>query len=225
MNQKQLVGEHAATFVEDKMTVGLGTGSTATYMVEALARRVKEEGLDIKCVSTSKVTSELAIRLGLDVKKLEEVKSIDLTIDGADEVSPTLQGIKGGGGAHLFEKIVATNSKRNIWIVDHSKQVDTLGKFPLPLEVIPFGSEFLFEKLVNKGYKPQYRLTENNEKFITDAGNIIIDLHLEKIDKPKQLAKELKSEIGIVEHGLFIDIADQVIVATDDNKVKVIDKN
>lgn len=225
VNQKKLVGEKAATFVEDNMVVGLGTGSTATYMVEALAKRVQEEGLSITCVATSIATFELAKSLGLNIKDVAEVSEIDLTIDGADEVSPDFQGIKGGGGAHLFEKIVAINSKRNIWIVDDSKLVDTLGAFPLPVEVVQFGSEYLYASFEEKGYKPAFRVNEDGEKFVTDSGNYIIDLHLGEIKNPKDLAVELKSEVGVVEHGLFIDIVDLVIVGSDSGEVTIKEKD
>ncbi|HIZ71880.1 MAG TPA: ribose-5-phosphate isomerase RpiA [Candidatus Atopostipes pullistercoris] len=221
MNQKQLVGEKAATFVEDGMVVGLGTGSTAVYMVQALAERVKNEKLSIVCVSTSKATEKLALSLGLNMKPLAEVNKIDLTIDGADEISPDFHGIKGGGGALLYEKIVATNSKKNLWIVDDSKLVNTLGKFPLPVEVVPFGCEHLFEKFKEKGYRPEYRKDEEGAKFITDSDHFIIDLYLEKIEDPKAFANELKNEVGVVEHGLFIDIVDQVIAGTPDGKIEI----
>lgn len=221
MNQKQLVGEKAATFIEDGMIVGLGTGSTATFMVKALAERVKKENLSIVCVSTSKVTEELAKSLGLHTKNLAEVDEIDLTIDGADEISPDFHGIKGGGGALLYEKIVATNSKKNIWIVDDSKLVDTLGKFPLPVEVVPFGSEHLFAKFLEKGYEPEYRKDEAGNKFITDSDHLIIDLYLDKIEDPKLLASELIHEVGVVEHGLFIDIVDQIIAGTTDGEIEI----
>lgn len=223
MNQKKLVGDKAATFIEDNMTVGLGTGSTAAYMVEAVAKRAKEEGLNLTCVSTSIATRKQATALGLNVVDLAEVDEIDLTIDGADEISPDFQGIKGGGGAHLFEKIVATNSKKNIWIVDDSKLVEQLGAFPLPVEVVKFGSEHLFTTFKERGYNPQYRMTDENTTFETDADNYIIDLHLEKISDPKALAKELKNEVGVVEHGLFIDIVNQVIVGNDQAEIKIIE--
>lgn len=221
MNLKKLVGEKAATFVEDNMTVGLGTGSTAEYMVDAVARRVKEENLNLTFVATSIRTREQALSLGLNVKRLAEVGDIDLTIDGADEISPDFQGIKGGGGALLFEKIVASNSKKNIWIVDQSKMVDTLGAFPLPVEVVQLGSEHLFRKFEEKGYKPSFRMNEDNTLYETDAGNYIIDLNLEKIENPVEFAEELKSHVGVVEHGLFIDICDMVIVSNGDGEVKI----
>lgn len=223
MNEKKLVGDKAATFVEDNMVVGLGTGSTAAYMVEAVAKRVKEEGLNLTCVSTSIATRKQATELGLNVVDLAEVDEIDLTIDGADEISPDFQGIKGGGGALLFEKIVATNSKKNIWIVGDSKLVDQLGAFPLPVEVVKFGSEHLFTTFEEKGYKPAYRMTDDETKFVTDAEHYIIDLHLETIENPKALAKELKNEIGVVEHGLFIDIVNQVIVSNDQGEIEIIE--
>ena len=221
MNQKQQVGEKAATFIENKMTVGLGTGSTARYMVEALAKRVKEEGLEIECDATSIATFDLAKSLGLNIKELFEVGEIDLTIDGADEVSPDFQGIKGGGAAHLYEKIVASRSKKNIWIVDDSKLVDKLGAFPLPVEVVRFGSEYLFEQFKAADYHPSFRLNKDGEKLLTDSGNYIIDLNLKEIENPKELAKELKTMVGVVEQGLFIDIVDQVIVGNSEGEVEI----
>ncbi len=221
MNQKEQVGEKAASFIEDKMVVGLGTGSTATYMVVALAKRVKEEKLSIECVATSIATYKLAKSLGLNVKELSEVDEIDLTIDGADEVSPDFQGIKGGGAAHLFEKIVALRSKRNIWIVDDSKLVDQLGAYPLPVEVVPFGSDYLFKSFEKAGYRPSFRMNDDEERLLTDSGNYVIDLALEKIEDPKKLANELKAITGVVEHGLFINIADQVIVGSDKGAIEV----
>ena len=221
MNQKKLVGDKAATFVEDNMVLGLGTGSTAVYMVKAVAKRAKEEGLNLTCVSTSIATRKLANDLGLNVVDLSEVDSIDLTIDGADEVSKDFQGIKGGGGAHLFEKIVAENSKENIWIVDESKDVEVLGAFPLPVEVVPFGYELLLQKFKEKGYEPVLRVTESGQIFETDSGNYILDLHLEKIENPKSLAQELKVQTGVVEHGLFIDIVDQVILSNEQGEIEI----
>ncbi len=221
MNQKKLVGDKAATFVENNMVLGLGTGSTAVYMVKAVAKRAKEEGLNLTCVSTSIATRKLATDLGLNVVDLSEVDSIDLTIDGADEVSKDFQGIKGGGGAHLFEKIVAENSKKNIWIVDESKDVEVLGAFPLPVEVVPFGYELLLQKFKEKGYEPVLRVTESGQIFETDSGNYILDLHLEKIENPKSLAQELKAQTGVVEHGLFIDIVDQVILSNEQGEIEI----
>lgn len=214
MNLKQMVGIESAKYVKNGMTVGLGTGSTAFYMVEEIGRRIKEEGLVITGVTTSKATEKQALALGIPLKSIDEVDYVDLTIDGADEISKDFQGTKGGGAALLFEKIVATNSNQNIWIVDDSKMVDYLGAFPLPVEVIPYGSEQVFKKMKNKGYQPTFRVTDNGDKLLTDSQNYIIDLHLETIKEPKELASWLDTQVGVVEHGLFLDISTKVIVGT-----------
>lgn len=212
MNFKKQVGYKAAEFVKPKMTIGLGTGSTAYYLVEALGKRVAEEGLNIVGVTTSNETKEHALSLNISLKTLSEVDSIDLTIDGADEISDDFQGIKGGGGALLFEKLVASNSKRNMWIIDEYKCVENLGKYPLPVEVVKYGSEKLFQKFQKKEYNPSWRVTDSGDKFLTDDNNYIIDLRLGKIEFPHQLSKELIEQVGVVEHGLFLDTVDTVIV-------------
>lgn len=214
MNLKELVGIEAAKFVKDGMVVGLGTGSTAYYLVKELGRRVNEEGLKITGVVTSSKTEEQAKELGIPLKAIDEVDVVDLTIDGADEISDDFQGIKGGGAALLFEKVVATYSKDCIWIVDESKMVTKLGKFPLPVEVVPFGSHNLFRSFEDKGYKPTWRMNEQDEILTTDGGHYIIDLHLAAIDDPHALATELDASVGVVEHGLFIDMISKVIVGT-----------
>lgn len=211
MDLKQMVGEKAAEFVKEGMVVGLGTGSTAYYMVEALGRRVKE-GLNIIGVTTSKRTQEQAEALGIPLKSVDEIDRIDITIDGADEISRDYQGIKGGGAAHLFEKIVADNSDKVIWIVDETKMVEQLGAFPLPIEVIPYGSQQLYRLFEKKGYHPVVRNEANGEVLVTDAGHYIIDLHLEKIEQPHELAEWLDGLTGVVEHGLFLDCVNMIIV-------------
>lgn len=214
MNLKQMVGIEAATHVSDGMIVGLGTGSTAYYLVEEIGRRIAEEGLSITGVTTSKATEKQALGLNIPLKSIDEVPYVDITVDGADEISSDYQGIKGGGAALLFEKIVASNSKKNIWIVDESKMVETLGKFPLPVEVIPYGSQQLLKKFEEKGLNPKLRLTADNERLKTDSDNYIIDLHMETIpnNKVKELASWLDTLTGVVEHGLFLDIVDTVII-------------
>ena len=214
MNLKQMVGIESAKYVKDGMVVGLGTGSTAYFMVEEIGRRMKEEGLNIFGVTTSHATEKQALSLGIPLKSIDEVDYVDITIDGADEISNDFQGTKGGGAALLFEKIVATNSKENIWIVDDSKMVDYLGAFPLPVEVIPYGSEQIFKKMAAKNYNPTFRLNEDGSKLYTDSKNYIIDLHLEKITAPKELAAWLDTQVGVVEHGLFLDITNRVIIGT-----------
>lgn len=210
MNEKQLAAEKSIEFIKDGMTIGLGTGSTVFFLVKKLAKSVKQ-GLNIKCVSTSFQTSELAKSLGIIILNLNEVEVIDLTIDGADEVDRNLNGIKGGGGALLFEKIVAAASQKVIWIVDSSKYVSKLGKFPLPIEVIPFGSNHLLKKFTDSGFNPAIRKKEN-EIYITDSGNRIIDLHLNEIEDSLKLEQEIKLIPGVVEVGLFNNIANMVIV-------------
>ncbi len=213
-NLKELVGIEEAKFVKDGMTVGLGTGSTAYYLVKELGRRVNEEGLKITGVVTSSKTEQQAKELGIPLKAIDDVESVDLTIDGTDEISDDFQGIKGGGAALLFEKVVATYSKDCIWIVDESKMVNKLGNFPLPVEVVPFGSHNVFRLFESKGYKPTWRMTDSNELLTTDGGHYIIDLHLEVIEDPHALAAELDKCVGVVEHGLFIDMISRVIVGT-----------
>lgn len=225
MNQndlKQQAAQKAAELVKDGMTIGLGTGSTVYYLVKAIAQRVETEHIQLTGVATSIRTREQAESLGIPMKDLDEVDHIDLTIDGADEVDKHFQGIKGGGAAHLIEKVVAINSAQNIWIVDESKLVDTLGKFPLPLEVIPFGSGKLVQRLANEGLNPEYRLTNDGEKVLTDSDNFIVDLHLGRIEHPHLLASWLNEQVGLVEHGLFPDVAKKVVVGTE-NGPKILD--
>ncbi|TVP93298.1 ribose-5-phosphate isomerase RpiA [Alkalibacterium sp.] len=216
MNLKKMVGYKAAEFVRDGMTVGLGTGSTAYYMVEAIGKRVKEEGLSIVGVTTSHRTTDQANELGIPLKDLNEVESIDITIDGADEISDDFQGIKGGGAAHLFEKMVANQSKEVIWIVDDSKMVTKLGKFPLPVEVVRFGCQQVYNLFDREKLNPSFRLDDKGDRLVTDSGNYIIDLHLEVIENPHELAKMLDSVTGVVEHGLFLDCVTKVIVGRED---------
>lgn len=220
MNSKEAVGIKAAAYVEDGMTVGLGTGSTVYYFILELGRRVKEEGLQLVGVSTSDATTTLAEQLGIPVKMIDEVEKIDLTIDGADEISADFCGIKGGGAALLREKIVAMQSDRIIWIVDSSKMVEKLGKFPLPVEVIPYGYSHLLRLFREKGYEPHLRNVEG-DPILTDNGNYIIDLALGRIDDPRALADELDHITGVVEHGLFNNLVDLVLVGDGDDVLVV----
>lgn len=215
MKEKQLAAEKSIEFIKDGMTIGLGTGSTVYFLVNKLAESVKQ-GLNVNCVSTSNQTSELAKSLGIKIINLNEVDHLDLTIDGADEVDGNLNGIKGGGGALLFEKIVAAASKKVIWIVDSSKYVKKLGKFPLPVEVIPFGSKQILKRFNDRGYNPKVR-KNGSEIFITDSGNEIIDLHLNQIEDSLKLEQEIKLIPGVVEVGLFNNIANMVIVGKENS--------
>ena len=223
VNLKEQVGIKAAEFVTDGMIVGLGTGSTAYYFVAELGRRIKEEGLQITAVTTSSMSYEQAEGLGIPLKAIDDVEVVDLTVDGADEVDPALNGIKGGGGALLMEKIVATNSKDCIWIVDESKQVETLGAFKLPVEVVQYGAENLFRHFEKKGYSPAYR-EKDGQRFVTDQGNFIIDLDLKVIPDTEALAEELDRTVGVVDHGLFLGMVSKVIVGTPEGP-KIISKS
>ena len=209
---KKLAGIKAAEFVEDGMVVGLGTGSTAYYFVEEIGRRIKEEGLQITAVTTSSVTSKQAEGLGIPLKSIDEVDQVDVTVDGADEVDPQFNGIKGGGGALLMEKVVATPTKDYIWVVDESKLVQKLGAFKLPVEVVQYGAEQVFHRFVEAGYKPSFR-EKNGQRFITDMQNFIIDLDLGVIENPVEFGRELDHIVGVVEHGLFTKMVNKVIVA------------
>ena len=221
MSEKQIAAEYAVDYVEDGMIIGLGSGSTVALMLNKLSGRIKE-GLKITAVSTSAATTKLAASLGIKISKLNEIGEIDLTIDGADEVDENLDGIKGGGGALLYEKIVASNSKKNIWIVDSTKLVKVLGKFPLPVEVVQFGSDQIIKKFENNGYKANFR-TKDKTRFITDSGNYIVDLSLGQITDPYTVDEEIKEIPGVVETGLFYNIADVVIAGIGEN-VSVINK-
>ncbi|MGP9790427.1 ribose-5-phosphate isomerase RpiA [Roseinatronobacter sp. NSM] len=208
----------AADFVQDGMRVGLGTGSTAAWLVRRLGQRVRQEGLRIIAVPTSTRTSQLAREVGINVVSLDEARWLDLTIDGADEFDAELTLIKGGGGALLQEKIVATASDQMIVITDAAKEVATLGAFPLPVEVIPFGwqaSKALVEEILASmdvmGRQSSLRMN-GDQPYVTDEGNYILDLALGRIGNARQLAMVLNQVPGVVENGLFVDIADQVVI-------------
>ena len=217
MDQNELkahVGKEAVQSMQDGMSVGLGTGSTVRYMVDALGERVKNEGLKIVGVTTSNRTTKQAESLGITIKDIDDVDHIDLCIDGADEVDDDFNGIKGGGGALLWEKIVNNASTKKIWIVDQSKLVPRIGDFGVPVEVIPFGAQHVFNTFEKKGYKPVWRM-DGDHKYRTDENNFIIDIHLGQIDDPHALAEDLIHTVGVVEHGLFLNRVDDVIVGRD----------
>lgn len=214
MNQNELkekAGRQAANYITDGMIVGLGTGSTAYYFVDEIGKRV-QQGLNLVGVTTSSVTEQQAKQLGIPLKSLDEVTHIDIVVDGADEVTHALDGIKGGGGALLYEKLVAKQAKEIVWVVDETKVVEKLGAFPLPVEVIPYGHTHLMRYFTEKGYQPVLR-HRNEHVFVTDAGNYIIDLHLNVIEDNQALDKELNTLVGVVEHGLFLEMTNKVLVA------------
>ena len=218
---KKKAAARALQFVEPGMKLGLGTGSTAAAFVDLLGKRVAE-GLDVIGVPTSEATRRQAESLGIRLTTLDAEPFLDLTIDGADEIDPGLRLIKGGGGALLREKIVATASDRMIVIADATKLVETLGKFPLPIEVIPFGLaatlgmiEMLGEDCGCQG-ELKVRTTASGEPFRTDSDNLIVDAHYGAIVDPEELDHALKMIPGVVENGLFIGLADAAVIARGD---------
>jgi len=218
--QKQAVGEAALQHVKDGMKVGLGTGSTAAWFVKAVAREVKA-GMKLTLVSTSVQTTTLAESLGLTIKDINDVGTLDLCVDGADEIGEGLALIKGGGGALLREKLIWEQAKTCVVIADAGKHVATMGKFPLPVEVEPFAykgtvnriCDVLLEFDIHK--VPVMRKT-HGQPFITDGGNLIFDVACGAINEPSGLAAALKSLTGVVDHGLFLDLAEVALLGTED---------
>ncbi|HBN30671.1 MAG: ribose-5-phosphate isomerase RpiA [Rhodobacterales bacterium] len=228
---KFVAAKRALDYVESGMRLGLGTGSTAAWMVRILGEMVRDEGLKVICVPTSDRTADLARKVGVPITTLDQVKWLDLTIDGADEFDSNLNLIKGGGGALLQEKIVATASDHMVVISDVSKEVETLGAFPLPVEVVSFGWEttkaLIEEALMNvdvMGRGASLRLN-HDRPFVTDEGHYILDLHLKRIAQPRKLALILNQIPGVVENGLFIDVCDTIVIGHGDGHVEVRDIN
>jgi ribose 5-phosphate isomerase A len=209
--EKEAAGRAAAKLVRDGDIVGLGTGSTAYFAVVALGERVKD-GLKIIGIPTSVRTADLARAVGIPLTTLDEHPEIDITIDGADEVDPKLNLIKGGGGALTREKVIATASKNMVVVADSGKVVAVLGKFPLPVEVITFARTVVERKVVALGGSPKLRVKADDSPFVTDNGNQILDCSFGKIVDPPALARELSGTPGVVEHGLFIGLAKLAIV-------------
>jgi ribose 5-phosphate isomerase A len=226
--QKRAAAARAVEFVHPGMRLGLGTGSTAKHFVELIGERVRA-GLDIVAVPTSQATRADAERCGITLTTLDETPELDLAVDGADEIAPDLSLIKGGGGALLREKIVAAASARMIVIADQSKWVDALGRFPLPIEVAPFGlgaTQRAIKKVIAAMQRPgplTVRRGKDGHAFVTDGGHWIIDAALGRIDAPKALAHALSGIPGVMEHGLFIDLAQIAILAGPDG-VTVIER-
>jgi ribose 5-phosphate isomerase A len=219
--QKRAAAARAVEFVRPGMRLGLGTGSTARHFVELVGQRVRA-GLDIVAVPTSQATQADAERCGIPLTTLDATPELDLTVDGADEIAPDLSLIKGGGGALLREKIVAAASARMIVIADETKWVAKLGRFPLPIEVAPFGLKATWraiEKAIGPilGPKPlKLRQGKDGHAFVTDGGHCIIDAALDRIDDPMAMAHALSGVPGVMEHGLFIGLAQMAILAGPD---------
>jgi ribose 5-phosphate isomerase A len=223
MNAKQIAAEHAVESVKNGMTVGIGTGSTSAFAIEALGRKV-QQGLSIKAVASSIRSEEAAKNVNIKLIPFSGVGTIDIYIDGADEVDKDLNLIKGGGGALLREKILAFNSKEFLVIVDDSKLVEHLGKFLLPVEIIPFAMELTLKQLQKLGCSTAIR-QENNKPYITDNNNLIIDCNFKKIEQVDQLHQSINAIPGVVENGLFTkSIVSKIIVGYENGEVKVIEK-
>jgi len=222
MKAKKLTGEKAAEYIEDGMIIGLGTGSTAYYAIKKVGEMVRN-GLKIKAVPTSKETAELAAAEGIELVELADVEALDLTIDGADEVDPDFNLIKGGGGALLREKIVASATEKLIIVVDESKLVEHLGSFHLPVEITPFSWQYT-QRMVEKFSCSSEIRKKNGEIFVTDNGNYILDCDFGKIEDPLKISVELNKLPGVVENGIFAEMAEIVVVGYNDGHIEVLDK-
>lgn len=210
--EKRQAGDKAAEYVQSGMTIGIGTGSTVYWLIQALARRIAQENLSFRAVATSEKTVHLIGGLGFDLVSLDQVKHLDLAIDGADEVDPRGRLIKGGGGALVRERLVARAAERFIVMVDESKQVQVLGKFPLPIEVVPFGWQTTSDRIRDLGVDPVLRL-EGQEAFVSDNGNYIVDAKFEAIPDPDRLYRSVKLLAGVVDVGIFAEFKPLIIIA------------
>jgi ribose 5-phosphate isomerase A len=220
---KKKVGVYAADLVKQGMTIGIGSGSTVYWLIEELGNRVKQ-GLKITVIPTSLQTEQLTGKAGIPVSDLNNIDKLPLTIDGADEIDPQGRLIKGGGGALLQEKIVAAASDELIIIADSAKLVEQLGKFPLPVEVIPFGYKQVRQKIIAAGFCKEISLRKKNrEIFVTDHGHYILDCHFEKIADASALNISLHLIPGVVETGLFVSMASKAIIGYEDGKIESID--
>ena len=219
MKAKKAAAEQAVAYIKDGMTVGLGTGSTAYWAIHGIAALIKEQGLSLRAVASSQSSEALARELGIPIAPFHEVDVIDITIDGADEVDDRLHLIKGGGGALLREKILAVNSKRMIVIADESKRVETLGRFPLPVELVPFAENWTLNAIARLGCEARIRL-KDGKPFVTDNGNWIADCSFGAIPDPTSLAVSLNRIPGVVENGLFAGIASSVVIGCEDGSVR-----
>ena len=217
--EKQLAAKEAVKYVKSGMTVGLGTGSTAAHMVRELGLLVKN-GLEITGVPSSENTKKLAMELGIALSTLDKTNGIDIYIDGADEFDPYMQLIKGGGGALLREKILTYNSNLVIIIADSQKEVKRLGNFKLPVETIPFATKKIAQLLQEMGLLPKIRVRDG-KNFVTDEGNFILDLTIGHISNIPLLESKLKQIPGIVETGLFLDMADIIIIGKDETTITI----
>jgi len=209
---KEAAARASLEYVEDGQVVGLGTGSTAAYFIKLLGEKVKQ-GMRVRGIPTSVRSGDLASQLGIPLTTFDECQEIAVTVDGADEFDPQLRLIKGGGGALLREKIVASASRKMVVVTDASKQVQVLGKFPLPVEVIPFAQALVAKRIAGLGAEVRLRPGDAGKPYLTDQQNYILDCHFGQIRDAEGLARRLSDMPGVVEHGLFIGMASVVLVA------------
>jgi ribose 5-phosphate isomerase A len=217
---KRMAARRALEYVEDGMLLGLGSGTTSTMFIQELGERVKQ-GLRVRGIATSTASQQLAESLSIPITNFDESPVLDLAVDGADEVGPGLALIKGGGGALLREKIVASAARRFIVIADSSKLVDHLGRFPLPVEVIQMALPIVTRKLAAFGVNPKLRHRPDGSRYITDEGNYILDCVCGEIANPAKTAAEIRGIAGVVEHGLFLGMASLALIASDQGVMKV----
>ncbi len=220
IDPKRIAAEKAIEYIQDGMIVGLGTGSTAYWAIQKIGERIRN-GLKIEAVASSYRSEEIAQELNITIIPFAEVGQIDITIDGADEVDSEKNLIKGGGGALLREKILASNSKKFVVVVDSSKIVKKLGKFPLPVEIVPFASNLTIEKIKRLGAATELR-TDKGREYITDNGNLIVDCNFEPIIDPSSLNTQLHLIPGLVETGLFVNMNPIVIIGHADGNLEII---
>ena len=218
--EKEAAARASLKFIQDGQVVGLGSGSTATHFIRLLGAEVKN-GLRIRGIPTSQRSDELARSLGIPIITFDECQTIDVTVDGADEVDPQLRLIKGGGGALLREKIVASASKQMVVVADASKRVPMLGKFPLPVEVIRFAQPLVRKRIEALGATVQLRIASDGKPYLTDESNYILDCRFGQIPDPDNLAGQLSEMPGVVEHGLFIGMASVVLLASDSEIIEL----
>lgn len=222
MHKKKLAGQKATEYIKDGMILGLGTGSTAYYMIKRVGELV-QSGMKLKAVATSKSTEILAMELHIPLVQIDEIDKIDLCIDGVDEIDKHFNAIKGGGGALFREKIVANLANEVIWIMDDSKLVDSIGTFPLPIEVLPYGYTQVIRKLKEYSFNPIIRMKDGNV-FVTDNGNYIIDLPIGNLIDINAVSNKISGITGVLETGLFINMCNRIIVGTE-NGTKVIENS
>jgi len=224
INGKKIAAGKAIGYIREGMTLGLGTGSTAYWAIQGIGDQVKN-GLSVRAIATSMQSEALALELGIPIVPFAEIDHIDITIDGADEVDQQLNLIKGGGGALLREKIVASATKFYIIIVDESKLVPQLGKFPLPVEIVPFGWEMTMQRLKKLGCVPVMRMKGDQHPFLTDNHHYILDCSFGPISDPARLHEEVSAITGVMEDGFFIGMADLVIAGAPDGGTRILERS